>query len=117
MCWGLTHVHLGRTDAALSGRYPVNTTLRRAVIATAAVSMAFTMAACGKAGGSKSSTADASKGFKIGLLLPENQTTRYESFDRPLIEAKIKAAVPRSARSTTTTPTGTPPPSSSRSTP
>lgn len=30
------------------------------------------------------------KGFKIGLLLPESKTTRYESFDRPLIEAKLK---------------------------
>ncbi|CAM5598210.1 Solute-binding protein OS=Streptomyces glaucescens OX=1907 GN=SGLAU_25735 PE=4 SV=1 [Streptomyces glaucescens] len=27
---------------------------------------------------------------KIGLLLPENQTARYEKFDRPLIEKKIK---------------------------
>src|SRR5829696_4264501 len=29
-------------------------------------------------------------GFKIGLLLPESKTTRYESHDRPLIEAKLK---------------------------
>ena len=29
-------------------------------------------------------------GFKIGLLLPESKTTRYETFDRPLIEAKLK---------------------------
>jgi len=27
---------------------------------------------------------------KIGLLLPESKTTRYEKFDRPYIEAKIK---------------------------
>ena len=26
----------------------------------------------------------------IGLLLPESKTTRYESYDRPLFEAKIK---------------------------
>jgi D-xylose transport system substrate-binding protein len=34
-------------------------------------------------------------GFKIGLLLPESKTTRYESFDRPLIEAKIKELCPK----------------------
>ncbi len=28
---------------------------------------------------------------RIGLLLPESKTTRYESFDRPLFEAKVKA--------------------------
>ncbi|MDI5964168.1 substrate-binding domain-containing protein [Streptomyces sp. SL13] len=72
----------------------MNIILRRAVIATAAVSMAFTMAACGKAGDSKSTTASASKGFKIGLALPENQTTRYEAVDRPKIEAKIKQLCP-----------------------
>lgn len=68
----------------------MNTTLRRAVIATAALSMAIGVAACGKAGDDKSSSADASKGFKIGLALPENQTARYEAYDRPMIVAKIK---------------------------
>jgi D-xylose transport system substrate-binding protein len=29
--------------------------------------------------------------LRIGLLLPESKTTRYESFDRPLFEAKVKA--------------------------
>lgn len=29
-------------------------------------------------------------GFKVGLLLPESKTTRYETFDRPYIEAKLK---------------------------
>ena len=69
----------------------MNAMTRRIVIGTAAVSMALSMAACGKAGGSKSSDSS-SKGDKtIGLLLPENATTRYEKFDRPLIQAKIKA--------------------------
>ncbi|MFF8288722.1 sugar ABC transporter substrate-binding protein [Streptomyces sp. NPDC016309] len=31
---------------------------------------------------------------KIGLLLPESKTTRYEKFDRPYIESKIKALAP-----------------------
>ncbi len=64
----------------------MNAMTRRIVVGTAVVSMALTMAACGKAGGSK----DSSKDKSIGLLLPENATTRYEKFDRPLIEKKIK---------------------------
>ncbi|QHC27248.1 substrate-binding domain-containing protein [Streptomyces sp. GS7] len=51
--------------------------------------MALSVAACGKAGdGGKAGGGDTKT---IGLLLPENKTTRYETFDRPLIEAKIKA--------------------------
>jgi D-xylose transport system substrate-binding protein len=73
----------------------VNTTLRRAVIATAAVSMALGLAACGKAGGAKSTTASTSSGFRIGIALPENQTARYEAYDRPMMVAKIKALCPK----------------------
>ncbi|WP_441249856.1 sugar ABC transporter substrate-binding protein [Kitasatospora sp. McL0602] len=76
----------------------MNAMMRRAVIGTAAVSMALSMAACGKAGGDKntaSSAPSAAGGSKsIGLLLPENATTRYEQLDKPLIEAKVKAACP-----------------------
>jgi len=78
----------------------MNTTLRRTVIATAAVSMALGVAACGKAGSSSSSSSSASSssssstgsaaaGGTIGLLLPDNVTPRYASFDRPDITAKI----------------------------
>jgi len=75
----------------------MNTSLRRTVVATAAISMALGMAACGKAGGgSSSSTASASAGGTqtIGLLLPDNATTRYEQFDKPLFEAKVKELDP-----------------------
>ncbi|MGP3985126.1 substrate-binding domain-containing protein [Streptomyces sp. KR80] len=65
----------------------MNAMMRRVVIGTAAVSMALSMAACGKAG-SDSSGGD---NKTIGLLLPENKTTRYETFDRPLMEKKIKS--------------------------
>ncbi|MGI5471419.1 sugar ABC transporter substrate-binding protein [Streptomyces sp. CA-132043] len=65
----------------------MNAFVRRVVIATTAVSMAATVAACGKAGGGDDSGGDKKT---IGLLLPENKTTRYETFDRPLMEAKIK---------------------------
>ncbi len=44
------------------------------------------------AGGGGVSVAD---GFKIGLLLPESKTTRYETFDKPLIEAKLKELCPK----------------------
>ncbi|MEV7182179.1 substrate-binding domain-containing protein [Kitasatospora sp. NPDC093679] len=55
------------------------------------------MAACGSAKQSTSSGASggASGGtVKVGLLLPESKTTRYEQFDRPLLEANIKKLVP-----------------------
>jgi D-xylose transport system substrate-binding protein len=35
------------------------------------------------------------QGFKIGMLLPESKTTRYETFDRPLMEAKLKQLCPK----------------------
>nr|WP_107072619.1 substrate-binding domain-containing protein [Streptomyces olivoverticillatus] len=54
--------------------------------------MAAGLAACGsakEAGGSGDKKKDKSS-LTIGLLLPENQTARYERFDKPLIEKKIK---------------------------
>ncbi|WP_328916678.1 MULTISPECIES: sugar ABC transporter substrate-binding protein [unclassified Streptomyces] len=65
----------------------MNAMTRRIVVGTAAVSIALTMAACGKAGDNDKSSSKNDK--SIGLLLPENATTRYEKFDKPLIEAKI----------------------------
>jgi len=72
----------------------VNTRMRRAAFAVAASAMAVSLAACGSAkesgGGSSSSSAKKGDSIKVGLLLPENQTARYEKFDKPLIEKKIK---------------------------
>ncbi len=57
--------------------------------------MAVSLAACGSAkesGGDSSKSAGSEKkgdAIKVGLLLPENQTARYEKFDRPLIEKKV----------------------------
>ena len=45
--------------------------------------------ACGGGGGTTGGSS--SSGGKIGLLLPETKTARYESKDRPLFEAKVKA--------------------------
>ncbi|MZE80666.1 hypothetical protein GTY57_32350, partial [Streptomyces sp. SID5475] len=47
----MTSPHLGRRDAASSGRFQhMNSTMRRVVIGTAAISMALSVAACGEAG-------------------------------------------------------------------
>ncbi|WP_312870512.1 sugar ABC transporter substrate-binding protein [Streptomyces himalayensis] len=48
------------------------------------------LGACGQAGESSGGHASGRGGPKIGLLLPEHQTARYETFDRPLVEKKIK---------------------------
>lgn len=73
----------------------MNTRMRRAAVAVAAGAMAVSLAACGSAknsGNNDSSSSSPKKGddIKVGLLLPENKTARYEKFDRPLIEKKIK---------------------------
>jgi D-xylose transport system substrate-binding protein len=70
----------------------MNATMRRVAITTTAVAMAATLAACGSAKSSGKSNDSAKKTgpLTIGLLLPEDQTARYENFDRPLIEKSIK---------------------------
>ncbi|MFD9125173.1 sugar ABC transporter substrate-binding protein [Kitasatospora sp. NPDC059571] len=67
----------------------MNAMTRRILAGTAAVSAALSLAACGSGDGTGSS----SGGNKtIGLLLPEkSSSTRYESFDKPLIEASVTA--------------------------
>src|SRR5215217_3746629 len=45
--------------------------------------------------GSTSGSESTDNGFKIGLLLPESKTTRYESFDKPYIETKLKELCPK----------------------
>ncbi|MEV6110865.1 substrate-binding domain-containing protein [Streptomyces sp. NPDC051940] len=76
----------------------MNATVRRVIVGAAAVSLVLTAAACGKAGddgGSDETTAGSGSGSKtIGLLLPETQTTRYESQDKPLFVAKVKELDP-----------------------
>ncbi|WP_185911004.1 sugar ABC transporter substrate-binding protein [Streptomyces sp. WAC07149] len=72
----------------------MNTRMRRAAVAVAAGAMAVSLAACGsakEADGEKkpSGAAAAGDAIKVGLLLPENQTARYEKFDKPLIEKKV----------------------------
>jgi D-xylose transport system substrate-binding protein len=63
---------------------------------TALAILAVGASACGKSG---SKTPDVKKsledGFAIGLLLPESKTTRYETFDKPLIEKYVHASCPK----------------------
>ncbi len=72
----------------------MNTRMRRAAVAVIATTMAVSMAACGKAGDDKKSDSSSSSAggttAKIGLLLPDSVTTRYEKFDKPYFEAKVK---------------------------
>ncbi|MEU9043029.1 MULTISPECIES: substrate-binding domain-containing protein [unclassified Kitasatospora] len=71
----------------------MNVVLRRALVSTTGLALALSMtAACGKAGGTKSDATSAGDSGTIGLLLPENASSvRYESFDKPFIEAKVKS--------------------------
>lgn len=66
---------------------------RAAVLAAAVVLTVGSVAACGandeEGGGDGGGGGGGGGGKKIALLLPESQTTRYESFDRPLFEDKV----------------------------
>lgn len=68
----------------------MNATMRRVVIGATAVSMALSIAACGKAGDDKDDSGSTSDSKSIGLLLPDNVTARYEKFDRPYFQDKVK---------------------------
>lgn len=71
----------------------MNTLMRRVAVSVAISALAVSAAACGKAGdddnGSDSSSSG-SGGKSIGLLLPDNVTARYEKFDKPYFEDKVK---------------------------
>src|SRR4051794_10015206 len=62
----------------------------------ASVAAVLVLAACGSSddndkSSSSSSSGSGGGGKTIAFLLPENQTARYESQDRPLFEKKVKA--------------------------
>ncbi|MFD4370902.1 substrate-binding domain-containing protein [Streptomyces sp. NPDC058486] len=59
-----------------------------AVASTVALSLGVVATTTGASPG------QAKQDIKIGLLLPESKTTRYEKFDRPYIEQKIKELAP-----------------------
>jgi D-xylose transport system substrate-binding protein len=61
-------------------------------LAALAVSAMLALAACGSS--NDKSSGGGGGGKTIAFLLPENQTTRYESQDRPLFQKKVKALCP-----------------------
>ncbi|SDI20290.1 sugar ABC transporter substrate-binding protein [Nonomuraea jiangxiensis] len=63
---------------------------------TSAAVAVLLAASCGTGSGGAGGTAsgDPQQEATIALLLPESKTTRYEAFDRPLFEAKVKALCP-----------------------
>jgi D-xylose transport system substrate-binding protein len=70
-------------------------------IGSALCVLAFGVAACGSddndgsstSGGGGASTSSSSKAQKVGVLLPDTKSSiRWESFDRPLLDAAFKAA-------------------------
>ncbi|MFI8370242.1 substrate-binding domain-containing protein [Streptomyces sp. NPDC085466] len=64
-------------------------TLRGAIAVASTVALSLgVVATTGAAPG------QAKQEIRIGLLLPESKTTRYEKFDRPYIEQKIKELAP-----------------------
>ncbi|MEU3601238.1 substrate-binding domain-containing protein [Streptomyces sp. NPDC006798] len=75
----------------------MNARLSRVVSTALSAAAALALTACGSAkesgdeeGGRATGTRAAKgDGIAVGLLLPENQTARYEKFDKPLIEKRI----------------------------
>jgi D-xylose transport system substrate-binding protein len=68
--------------------------MRATFVALAALVLAGGLAACGSDDSSGGGSSGSGKGGKIALLLPESKTTRYESQDKPLFEAKVKELCP-----------------------
>jgi D-xylose transport system substrate-binding protein len=64
---------------------------RFALLAIALLATTGALAACSPAGSDSDSTdgGGSADAVKIGLLLPESKTARYEKFDRPLFEDKL----------------------------
>jgi D-xylose transport system substrate-binding protein len=58
------------------------------------VAVALVAAGCGSGKKNDSAKGGGEKSPTIALFLPESKTTRYEAFDRPLFEAKVKALCP-----------------------
>lgn len=66
---------------------------RSHLLATAAAGL-LVLSGCSAGAADNSTGGD--KPLKIAFLMPESNTTRYESFDKPLFEAKVKELAPGS---------------------
>ncbi|MEY9933980.1 D-xylose transport system substrate-binding protein [Catenulispora sp. GP43] len=73
---------------------------RAAGIVLAAAVLAATAAGCGSAKSSSNSSSSggtatgSNASTRIGILLPESKTTRYEAFDKPYLEQELQARLP-----------------------
>ncbi|MGZ5333820.1 MAG: ABC transporter substrate-binding protein [Solirubrobacterales bacterium] len=67
---------------------------RAAVLGGAALVLALGVVACGDDDDDSGGDSGGGGGGKIGLLLPESKTTRYEAHDRPEFEAKVEELCP-----------------------
>ncbi|RFU83124.1 ABC transporter substrate-binding protein [Streptomyces triticagri] len=66
---------------------------RRLVAVVATGVLTFPLAACGGSvlpSDDEPSRSAAGKAVRIGLLLPEREATRYDKFDRPIVEKRVK---------------------------
>ena len=74
------------------------TAARRTAVLTAGLGLTMVLAACGQnaaapsSGGGAQSAAPAAGGVKVGVILPETQSSaRWEGFDKPLLTAAMQA--------------------------
>jgi len=71
----------------------------RRLVAAGGLALVLAATACSNSDNNSSSSTGGGQsvenGFKVGILLPESKTTRYESFDKPYMEAKIKELCPK----------------------
>ncbi len=79
------------SSAAASSAAPASSAAASAASKPAAASASASAAPASASGSASAAAAVVSGGKKIALLLPESKTARYESKDRPLFEAKVKA--------------------------
>jgi D-xylose transport system substrate-binding protein len=76
-----------RTWAAMASTAPMITVLLVMVLM-------ITASACGGPGPARGGAASVEQGFPIGILLPESKTSRYETFDRPLLTQRLTELCP-----------------------
>jgi D-xylose transport system substrate-binding protein len=78
----------------LTGKIPafswqgVRVRMGRRIAAAGILALGLVVAACG-AGDAPGDAPAGAAGYRVGLLLPESRTTRYDTFDRPYIEARL----------------------------
>ncbi|WP_327238135.1 substrate-binding domain-containing protein [Streptomyces sp. NBC_01317] len=59
-------------------------------LAVSVVAAGLALSACGDGGGGGGGNGSSDSGVTIGLLLPDSRASRWEKFDRPLIERRVK---------------------------